>query len=88
MNKVITEIEKSLSDVQLELVILASAFAATGNREVSENLYNQAQVITVACSKLTKTLADEANKRYQEAQQASANILNTALAMAEKQKSP
>jgi len=80
------KIEKELLDVYDELTYLSRAFYRTGNEAMAAKLNELAYRVDKANSNLSKMTSNKIDEDYKKAVQASANILETALRVAEKSK--
>lgn len=70
--------------VAFQLRGLAGAFFATGNRDMADRLGDMAETLTEIAHGVRDESFRISGERLRDAQQATANMLNAALAMAEK----
>lgn len=80
------KIEKELLEVFDELTYLSRAFYQTGNETMAAKLNELAYRVDEANSNLSKMTSGKIDEDYKKTVQASANILETALRVAEKSK--
>lgn len=89
MSKHLEEIEKiktNLSIVGDRLDNLSNALYLIGNQNLSMNLDNLSEMICAANAALDKTVSDNIRGQYEQAQKASANMINAALSVSSKDK--
>ena len=76
-------VSENLRDTARGLIDLSEAFYITGNTAVSEVLFTHARVIQQESKNLENLVSQEINGGLRRAQEATANMLNAALAAAQ-----
>ena len=81
---------RKIDDISLSLRSLSAAFYKTGNSEFGETLYRYGESLEKNSYIITRAVGEQSTKSLEDAQQATANVINTALAMSklEDQKLP
>ena len=77
-----------LTAVHFGLLELAKAFAITGNRRVSDKLYDMAEAIHNSAKEIRDATSQELTDRVRQAQESSVNVLKGVLAGVELGQNP
>ncbi len=78
------EVAKQIEDETYHLNRLSEAFAETGNQHVSSNLYRRVEKLCLIAEKIRKICREKVDADWNDAKEASGNMLKAALAVADK----